>query len=620
MGILWLITEALVVLFGAWTLAYHACLALKLPAGWIWLPFVILAGLMTALLARSWRRCLARWRMHWFQVLIVLAVAACLGSMTFYITRPNADDFSHYHRALYQLNRLDQPFATTHTAHEDKTLPTISVLHLMTSYEHLMAMTAERIGCDPIWFYQQIGALVPTFMLPIVLLLLFHRLRFGKWSALLATLAAIGFLLIDGSWPRSFGHWSIGRFWQGKVALCTVGLPITFLIAHRYLARRQRADLVLLFLAGVCAIGLSGSGVFLMPILILAMLLSAAVSFRWRGDKLRRAMLVNAGMIYPVAIGAMLVLGVLESPDMTQWSRSKPSCWSDNLALVFSLDAGLAVRSFFILLVVPMAALTGAMRKWFAWYLAWLFILFGNPVSGSILIKIIKPAAFWRLAYLAPLVLCAGMIPRCFNFRNLLRRSADAPAFDEGRSRRKAVRQIVIGLIAITLIVCTQEHTIFHVLRRKAPHERNMPRAMTQFVQSVEPALADRRLVLAPMPIVWVLSLEYPELAMYATRPAETAHVFRTEGREQEGRDRLYTQMFVGQERGKLNMDVLEAAIGRAVDNGVDAVFVRASLLERVRTRLPADQWPVRGEGAGFVLLTKAPGDTAPGRDNADGD
>ena len=83
----------------------------------------------------------------------------------------------------------------------------------------------------------------------------------------LALTAALVFLAFDAAHHMTFGAFFANRMWQGKVLLLSLGVPLLFALLHDYVDRPDRRRLALLFAAGVAAVGLSTTGIFLVPVI-----------------------------------------------------------------------------------------------------------------------------------------------------------------------------------------------------------------------------------------------------------------------------------------------------------------------------------------------------------------
>ena len=105
-GLLWAVAA---------TLAYDIVLISRMPAMWWYgLCEIVLVAAAPRMMMRACR--LPPWdhRMTGLAVLALFAAAVNLLTL-----RPDADDFSFFHRALAQVSNLAGPIAFGHTAHDE---------------------------------------------------------------------------------------------------------------------------------------------------------------------------------------------------------------------------------------------------------------------------------------------------------------------------------------------------------------------------------------------------------------------------------------------------------------------------------------------------------------------
>ena len=560
MVLLWDVVELPVVGFAAWTLAYHLTVLLALPARRMWVVATALALPLLWVVMRGRRR--EPRRMDGLVAAsLLLAVAA--GAVTFLSSSPNLDDVSFFHRALVQLHHRRQPFLLADTLHDAAGVPPLSMLHALTSYEPLMAMAGHALGLDPLWTYQRVGAFAAAALLAVVLVLLASELGGAPRRAPAVAAVALAFLALDGNVGRTFGCVAFPRFWQGKCILWSALLPATLLFVHRFLRAPTARHLALVALAGVSAVGLSGSGTVLFP----GMVLCASLAFVAANGAERRtvaaAVRANLASVYPFALGLAFATGTLARPDMATWANWEPVWWR-NLYVYVVGDARTLVRDL-VLLCVPAFALRGPERRFLLLLPVAVGVVFLNPEAGPVVLRAVTPANYWRLAYLIPLPLYAGMVVSCFA---------------DGCAARAA------GAAALLAVGWAfQSSSLF---RSPFPPTFGpvLPLPERRFASVALPHLHPGDRVLAPESVVWTLALLAPQLRFVAGRTIETPGLFRTAGRADEG--------------------IRRSAAQAAVDGWGVTDAGRAGLREALARGLRAVVAPVAQEPTVLALLVEA--------------
>jgi hypothetical protein len=552
--------EAALTVFASWTLAYHAVLIARLPANSVWpLFWVILGASVLALgLGRRWLRDLRRGLRDRMPALGVAALSLAAATLSLVCARPSADDFSYFHRARFQLAHLDEPFFLGDTAHDVPGLPSLSSLHVATSIEPLAAMAADKVGADPLWTYQNGGAAIATGALPIVFALLYQQVGLRRHAAVVASLLALLFLFIDGNINRSIGNISLLTMWVGKAILIGLHMPLTLLMAVQYLSRPSLATLSLVAMTGVAGVGLSGSGVFMVPVLVLACSAAYVLAYGLRRDRWRRSVLVCAGGAYGVGIAAAGIVGLIPSPaDTSIWVDIWPADWWTNLLLGVG-DGTTLLRDLVILLLVPLLALTWLRARLMLCVTAVLAAIFANPLLGPLWVHLTEPGAYWRLAYLFPLPWCAGLL-----WPALTRTIKD---------RWGRALSVGVALLAICATASAYQSSVVspspskEPVQWKAASEYKLPPGDVTFADAVSARLSNLH-VLAPTPVVVALGLLNPSVRFAATRPGESLHLFRNAGMADEGERR--DRALVALDACAPSTDLLATA------SLVDAVVVR---------------------------------------------
>jgi hypothetical protein len=527
---LWLILEQALLAFASWTLGYHLCLLLGVAAYWTHvLPLLFYApGLL--LLRPDLRAVLASVRRDRASVAATLLLAVVLATTTLVAARPDRDDLSVFHRPLNQVERMDAPIAMQDTMHDVEGLPLYSVMFGLTSYEALLTYNARLVGVDPLWAGQHAGGVLAALLFACTYVLLYRSFGLSRASAVGGAWVAAGFLLLDGNVHFAFGHFAFLRLNQGKVVLIALGLPLVLLCVRRYWIRPTRRRALHLLLAGVCAVGLSGSGLFLLPLLVLAAS-GAYVAGYWPRIRLRRALAVNVASVYPLLIVLAIVLRILEPPASTLIWDHWTETWSENLLLVLEGPRTVA-RNVAILVALPLAALAPLQWRFVLAYSLALVVGFANPVTGPFVMDQVHSAAYWRLLYLFPLPLCAGLAFDC------IVRARAAPLL---RGAAVAVTVLATGLAF--------EQSVFAEARLKAPSAYRFAPVELAFARDAEARLPLGALVLGPSPVVQVLALLRPDLRFESVNWTSTLHVFLSADRPAEARERIAALAFVEQGR-----------------------------------------------------------------------
>lgn len=193
-------------------------------------------------------------------VVAALALASAAGSA--FTVRPDADDVFLVNRSTYVAEHPG-PLPERDTLFSDEVFAVTRPDAVPTAIEPLLGVVAAwSPATAPTITYLVFGPLVAG----LGILALWRLLRtLGAAAPTVATAAALGFLLLDGSTHYSFGSMGFVRSWQGKVAFLLVVVPSLWHHGLRWARDGRRADLWWLLASNVAGIGLTTTAVLVGP-------------------------------------------------------------------------------------------------------------------------------------------------------------------------------------------------------------------------------------------------------------------------------------------------------------------------------------------------------------------
>jgi hypothetical protein len=585
--------------FASWTVAYHFVLLARLPMR---VAIGLFAAILLCLVTCTWKQWQPAFRSakrQWRSLVALLTLASVAGVASLLVDNFNPDDYNFFHRALVQLDHLDQPVLLTETGLAPPGLPPLSMLHVLTSYEPAVACVARGLGVDPLQAYHNGAAMIGVVLLVVVLALLNRHFGMGPGTALAAAGMSLLYLLSDARLPRSYGNILL-YCWIGKTLLWGVLLPATLLLALRFLRRPTVGRFTAVALAVVCAPGLSGSGLFLAPALLASAGLAYLAAGRRSSRRVSRVALLGTAAFYCLAIALLASLGVIPRPaNIDVWTAGWPTVWWRNLGLVFNQPA-VILRDALLVVVIPWFALPRPLARLAVLFCAASCLLVANPVTGPMWVHAVTPAAYWRLVFLLPLGWYAGLLV--------------AAAIRRRPAGFRAIASRAVVVASLLVLVVAWRHSVLWPGRvgqfpLKSPAQLRLPRTEADFARLAAPYLHGHR-VLGPETVCLCIALLDPSVRFEALRGTE--HIFANAGNREEGLRRMTVQTVLTAGDREWSGDEVASLLRPSLAGDVEALVFAdvAPVRRRLAPLLGADaggtwQCPLTRNGYALLLRTK---------------
>jgi hypothetical protein len=321
------------------------------------------------------------------------------------------DDVNYAARAVWFLAHPDLPLDLAFHDHAFFESPLGYPLLLTYAGELFWAHLAWLLDVDFLDAYHRIAPFVGGALVPLAWALAIARFTQSARGAVLGAVAVCAYLGIDGVTHNGFGNYGFVRIWQGKVLLLALGVPLFTAFALDWLERPRRAAWLRVFLVAVSASGLSGTALFLLPLLALAL---GAGHLAARGAK-RRPFLEVAGLGATLVHGAVLGLWLRASTNPADYRYlgfevGFAESFLGQLTLVFPLAPPLAIVGFAVSTLACLALLRADRRRFLLGWLAGIVTLALNPLVMPLVVEHLSTYnAYWRIFYALPFPLTIGV-------------------------------------------------------------------------------------------------------------------------------------------------------------------------------------------------------------------
>lgn len=205
----------------------------------------------------------------------VIILAVLMAALSLVMVRPDQDDVFVVNRSTW-IAEHDTTFPERDTIFSDDVLPVERPAGLPTSVEALVGAVAAVLSVGAASLsYLGLGPLVAA----LSVLATWRLLRgLGARSPALATWVGTAFLVLDGVEHGSFGNFSAGRSWQGKVVFLVVVVPTLWHHANAWGGTGCRRHLRAASLGVLAGLGLSSTAVLVAPTVVVAASVAGAMS------------------------------------------------------------------------------------------------------------------------------------------------------------------------------------------------------------------------------------------------------------------------------------------------------------------------------------------------------
>lgn len=519
-----ILLDLMLIFLASSTLAYEIVLFSKLSLWTCYAFFAVAVGICLFYWFRSNHTSIRTIKID-LNIINLIALGLFCSLLNVFTLRPDADDFSFFHRAVYGLLKLNDPIATFHTAHDIKNLPPISPVHLTTSYEVMTALFAHALGIQPLFFYQILNGSFCLFLFPLVYHAFFRYFGFSYGYSYVGVLIVVILYVFSGDSHQDFGNFTIVRAWQGKCILILLFVPLIALLTHRFMQSSSSQDILRLYLVGLGSIGLSGTAFFLAPFIIAFSLLSSTLA-QWNQPKFFRKVTLLGTTLIPFAIiAAFIKFGTLPqifNTDVWQVSIMQDidkTIHPEILMLERTIFVKKTTLYFYLISVSGLLLFPWKNKTIRDLGIASLFVSISLvlPPISSILIKITLPGAYWRLAYAAQMLLVIGVFTLL-----CLKGMKESSHFTKVTHR-------IFGISYLILFAALKSPAIRPVII-SGPHQLKFNPSEIEVAKLLAYWIPKNSIALIPEELVPAVGLLRPDTALISTRYLETLHVFLNSG------------------------------------------------------------------------------------------
>lgn len=339
---------------------------------------------------------------------LVLVVAVIAALITSTAHRPDTDDGFFISVASYALSHPNTELLSVDTMHSDPqaALPLLLPAYAVESLGLIEAVFAKLLGVAPIYVAHLL--LPPLFAMLIIFAWVLLVNEFLPRRLVSTALVAFVFLILFGEHHQTIGNFGFVRLHQGKAVLASALVPLLYFYVIRFMKSGNFTDLTLVVFSVISGVGLSSSGVFVIPAVVLIGALSS-----WTSGRGKQLIILALPLGYIGIVALYLRAKVMENAVISSFTANSTS---EIISAVYGTHTQYIV--LFCLVGAWLFVPTKPARR-SLYYLA-VISLIGpmNPFIGGILAQYVtSPAVYWRILWCVPALLCCIIVfVFCFEY------------------------------------------------------------------------------------------------------------------------------------------------------------------------------------------------------------
>ncbi|MEO0426678.1 MAG: DUF6077 domain-containing protein [Pseudomonadota bacterium] len=331
-----------------------------------------------------------------YQRWVMLGLTLVIALLPLMLHRADPDDGNFLNLSVGMMTD-PRPVLTFDTMIEDRNQPIGLPTYRVETYHVLVAVLSDLTGLSVIETAHLVLPVLTALLLFAIFALFCRTMAGHGW--LIALIAALVVIVALGWSHRSFGNYAFVRLQHGKSLLFLGVVPLLYVFALRFWHSRSSFDFGILFLAQAAAVALSANGLYLAPLTVFVVG-SGLLIFEPR--KFGTYVLLGLSCVWPVvaALSVILTVGAL------------PSEFTMPVPTIEDIDNVYGGRMA-VLMVTVLAGwmlLEGLARRFFLGVVLVVSLLVFNPFLAPAFAEYVTGNLNWRLMFVLPMPLLAGLM------------------------------------------------------------------------------------------------------------------------------------------------------------------------------------------------------------------
>ncbi|WP_281742903.1 hypothetical protein [Polynucleobacter yangtzensis] len=392
--------DAFIVFFGVWTLTHQLSYfaGLSFHQSWNFAFFFSCIGV----LANCFCTLKFKGKPVFLGPSVVWACALLSSLLAVLLYRPDSDDEQYLGHAILALD---------FTFEKMKSLTGISTGYALTSYDFIRAALSYYTGIPILYVFYSLGPAIIS-----IFVIIFQWRLLKLLSIKYIGLAFLVFFIVMLAWGdvhRSPANLGYVKFFQGKGALVWVAIPAMLFYWLNFEITRNKNSLLLLFLAAICGVGFSPTGIPIAILMAFLFFISGLMQVKSKKAFLGRTLLLSISLIGFLMLGLLISKyfnyhssGIHSSVGIRQLNRLSDYLVNWEMLHFVLGDTKRFWLALLALVLAPFVLPQSPARNLMRAYLAACITLMLIPISSAVMAQFSAGSFAWRWLFVCPFLLC----------------------------------------------------------------------------------------------------------------------------------------------------------------------------------------------------------------------
>jgi len=335
-----------------------------------------------------------------------IALIVCI-IITIFSGKYDTDEGFYSSIAIHTLENPHQALLKYDGMYGEDDIPVLHPSYKVQAYQTLEAVISYLTNIDPPLVRHIFFPVIGTILFFLTWKNLFKLFLANEWGKALIIFLGLVFLL---GGHRNITNYSITRFYDGKCLLMNMIIPLFLYHSILFFREQNNKRIIYLTIIQICAVGLSSSGLYLLP---LATIILGIINWRPNYSQTRKCFIYGTSSLYVVMAGALLKYNILTGnfgdPE-GMFTKVTPIYYMNQiLPPILEVFGGSSIARIISIISIFSAykfyPKDSDLRKTLFFLPLIVIFIVMNPLLVNIMSSLSTIFNYWRFLYLAPIAL-----------------------------------------------------------------------------------------------------------------------------------------------------------------------------------------------------------------------